>query len=193
MKKSQLSGCIFSVGYGNRSFEAFSQLLNENGIKYLIDVRTSPYSKFNPDFTRDVLEKKLQTINIRYVYMGDLIGGLPRDRDCYSDEKVDYDKCRNNGTFITGITRLITALEKQLTIAIMCSEGKPHECHRSKLLGEMLKERGIELLHIDEEDRIVTQTEVMDRITKGQLALFGEMQMLTSKKRYIRSGLEEAR
>ena len=175
---------LFSIGYGNRSFSSFMELLQKNGIEYLVDVRTKPYSKYNPDFIKEILESKLKDNRIRYVFMGDQIGGMPSDLTCYSDGKVDYDKCKAKESFIVGIERLITALAKSLTVAIMCSESKPHECHRSKLLGVMLQERGYELMHIDEEGIVVPQTHIIDRLTKSQMVLFGELQKFTSRKRY---------
>jgi hypothetical protein len=67
----------------------------------------------------------------------------------------------------------------------MCSEGKPEMCHRSKLIGKTLAQRGIPLAHIDESDRLISQDDVLLRQTGGQRSLFGdEMLPVTSRKRY---------
>ena len=65
----------------------------------------------------------------------------------------------------------------------MCSEGRPEQCHRSKLIGEALAGLGISLCHIDEDGALLTQRQVIDRLTHGQLDLFGQP-CFTSRKRY---------
>ena len=187
MNESVVStGCIYSIGYGNRYINDFIALLNQYDIKYLIDVRSRPYSKFNPDFNKESLERILTQNGVKYLFMGDKIGGLPDDMTCRTDDKIDYDKCKQNSGYIEGINRLVTAYEKNLKVAMMCSESKPHECHRSKLLGEMLRERNVIAQHIDEAGRLVPQMSVLTMIDKGQQSLFDDMQGFTSRKKYAK-------
>lgn len=177
---------VYTIGYGARSIETFIQALQASGITYLIDVRSKPYSSYKPDFSKGALESHLQKHDIRYVFMGDTLGGQPGDFDCYTDGKVNYEKCRQKPFFQKGIGRLRRAWEQGLPIAIMCSEGKPENCHRSKLIAPSLVEQGIKVAHIDENDQIITQEDVMLRIIKGQPSLFGsDFHKLTSRKRYI--------
>jgi uncharacterized protein (DUF488 family) len=154
------------------------------GIGYLADVRSCPYSKFNPDFNKEALKRVLTQKKIKYLFMGDQIGGLPDDLTCRTDDKIDYDKCKQNSRYIEGITRLVTAYQKNLKVAMMCSESKPQECHRSKLLGEMLRDRQVTVQHIDETGLIVIQLSVINLLDKGQPALFGEVQGFISRKKY---------
>ncbi len=176
---------VYTIGYGARDMAAFIQVLQTNGIVYLIDVRSKPYSRYKPDFSKDALERRLQQSGIRYVFMGKTLGGQPDDPDCYTDGKVDYDKCRQKPFFREGIGRLRRAWEQQLPAAIMCGEGKPENCHRSKLIAPALLAEGIEVAHIDENDQLITQEDVILRVTKGQPSLFGdEFHRLTSRKRY---------
>jgi len=177
-------GKILSIGYSNRPWEEFEKLLTTYQIQYLIDVRSRPYSKYNPDFNRDSLELHFKSHRVRYVFMGDQLGGLPEDPLCFTDGKVDYDKCKIKESFIAGINRLVTAYEKDLQVVLMCSEGKPQDCHRTKLLGEMLRDRNIEMQHIDENGQLMSQTEVLSKIDKGQPPLFEEISSLKSRKRF---------
>jgi uncharacterized protein (DUF488 family) len=179
-------GTIYSIGYSNRTLDAFCGLLDKFKVKYLVDVRSRPYSKYNPDFNKVVLENHFKTSKIRYVFMGDQIGGLPEDPTCFTDGKVDYDKCKLKELFVSGITRLIIAYGKGLRVAVMCSEGKPQDCHRSKLLGEMLRDRNIEMQHIDENGNLISQIEVISKIDYGQQALFEGASSLTSRKRHLK-------
>ena len=182
---------VYTIGYGARSIEDFVQVLQANGITYLIDVRSRPYSRYKPEFSKEALDGQLQAHQIRYVFMGDTLGGQPDDPDCYSDGKVDYEKCRQKPFFREGIGRLHRAWEQKLPVVIMCSEGKPENCHRSKLIAPALAEQGITVIHIDENDQPISQEDVMLRIIRGQPSLFGDdFHKLKSRKRYM-AGKEE--
>jgi uncharacterized protein (DUF488 family) len=177
---------IFTIGYGAREIEEFIDLLNVHHISFLLDVRSKPYSRYKPDFSKEALDNHLQAHGIRYVFMGDTLGGQPDDRTCYGEDgKVDYEKCRNKPFFLQGIERVQKAWSQQIRIVLMCSEGKPEMCHRSKLIGPALVAEGIEVAHIDENNQIISQDDVMLRLHKGQPSLFGDdFFNLTSRKSY---------
>ncbi len=183
---------IYLIGYGARSLDAFVGALKAHDIAYLIDVRTKPYSRFKPEFSKNALDAALKTEGIRYVFMGDTLGGLPDDPTCFVDGKVVYELVREKAFFQTGIERLRRAWEQGLPVVLMCSEGKPESCHRSKLIAPALLAQGVDVIHIDEADDLITQEQVMDRITGGQPSLFGdEFLDLKSRKRYVVSVEEE--
>lgn len=176
---------IYSIGHGNKKLEDFLNELNSFKINYLVDVRTSPYSKYNPQYNREMLKVDLVKVKITYVYLGDTLGGLPSDRSCYVDDKVDYNLIKEKDFFKEGLARLIVANEKNLNVAIMCSETKPEECHRSKLIGQELLKKGILLHHIVALEKTKEQLTVMNELTKGQLVdLFGNEKSFTSRKKY---------
>lgn len=184
---------IYTIGYGGRSIEQFTELLHRYEIQFLIDVRSQPYSRNNQQFSKDVLEKILRQHRIRYVFMGDTLGGRPKDDSCYVDGRVDYSKVREKVFFQRGINRLRTAWEKQIRSALMCAEVKPQECHRSKLIGNTLCDQNIEVAHIDEMGKLKMQHEVNNLLLDDQLLLFDNQQssiMLNekinfSRKKYI--------
>jgi uncharacterized protein (DUF488 family) len=174
---------IYTIGYGSRTIEQFVAVLQRYDIRYLVDARTAPYSRFKPEFSKAALEAALQNAGIRYVYMGDTLGGLPADPDCYTDGKVDYEKVKTKEFYRQGIDRIRTAFEQQQSVVLMCSEGKPEQCHRSKLIAVSLLDIGVAVAHIDENDQIKHQDEVIFALTGGQLDLFGRPNF-TSRKRY---------
>ena len=183
---------IFTIGYGSRSMDEFLAALAARDIAILVDLRSSPYSKFKPEFSQKALETSLRNKGIRYVYMGDLLGGRPNDPTCYdADGKVIYDAVRVTATFGHGLERLRKGHQQDLRLMLMCSEGKPESCHRSKLVGVALEEMGITVLHIDEQDAIQTQAEVISDLSGGQPSLFGDLEF-TSRKRYHRPEDEDA-
>ena len=120
---------LFTIGYGARSLDEFLAALKAHGIEFLIDVRSAPYSKFKPEFSKDLLEHHLERAGIRYVFMGDALGGQPKDPACYTDGKVDYDKVRGQPFFQAGLERLKRAFEQPRRVALMCSEGRPEQVH----------------------------------------------------------------
>jgi uncharacterized protein (DUF488 family) len=177
---------IYTIGYGNRINGDFVKLLQNFEIKFLVDVRTQPSSRFNPDFSKDELEKRLKQHSIRYIFMGDSLGGRPKDSSCYIDGKVDYAKVREKSFYQKGISYLHTAWGKQLRIALMCSEAKPQECHRSKLIGNTLAENQIDVAHIDEAGATKTQlqiNQIIQAITDEQPTLLSQEWLVTNNKK----------
>ncbi len=165
-------GVIYTIGYGARGLDELVATLRGYSIEYLVDVRSQPYSRHKPEFTKASLEQGIREAGLRYVFMGDTLGGRPKDAQYYTGDKVDYPKLREAPFYKEGLARLQTALDKGLALALMCSEGKPHECHRSKLIGASLEAVGIEVRHIDENGELKTQAAVMEAITQGQLSFF---------------------
>lgn len=148
---------LLTIGYGgSRTSDEFVGLLRRHGVKYLVDVRTKPYSKFRQEFCREALEAILRRGGLVYVYMGDTLGGLPADPTCYTDGKVDYTKIRERDWFIQGLARLQNGWKSGHRMALMCAELEPERCHRSKLIGEALAACGVAVGHIDESGGIIS-------------------------------------
>lgn len=180
---AECESSIYTIGYGDRDLDRFIAVLHANAIAYLLDVRSAPYSRFKPEFSKDALSKALAAHDIRYVYVGDTLGGRPDDPTCYVEGRIDYDQVRAREFFQRGIARILAAHRQQLRVVLMCSEGKPEQCHRTKLIGETLVAQGVPIVHIDERDALISHAEAIQRLTDGQLSLFGQ-ESFTSRKRY---------
>lgn len=154
---------LYTIGHSTRKAEKFLDLLKQNGIKYLADVRSRPYSRFNPQYNQKALKSFLEENGITYVFMGDTLGGRPEDTSCYdANGRIDYEKVSRAHFFRQGIERLKDAYSKSIPLAIMCSEGKPADCHRSRLIGLVLYNEGISVRHIDQKGLIRSQEEVLN-------------------------------
>lgn len=185
---------LYSIGHSNKSIEELIRELRLYGIQYLIDVRSVPYSKYHPQFNREQLKATINKLgDIVYGYMGDVIGGLPNRMDhdeCYTNDKVDYGKIKLMPSFINGIERLARANEQGNVTCVMCSEGDPRMCHRSKLIGEALRDRGIILQHICQDHNgnsiIKSQIDIINEVNKGNniFDLFDNVQNFTSRNTY---------
>ncbi len=178
---------LYSIGYGNRPVESMISILKQYEISYLVDVRSIPASKYHRSYNKKEFAIALAEHGIRYVFMGDSLGGRPNDPNCYVDGKVDYTRCKETSWFKEGINRLKTAWDKRLSVAIMCSESKPEMCHRSKLIGQELAKLGITMLHIDERALIKSQSEVISALVGNTLPLENSDLHFTSRKRYNKS------
>lgn len=168
---------IYSIGHGNRTEKEFFDLLQKYEINFLVDVRSNPFSRFHTHFSRANLEEVCKQYGVTYVFMGDGLGGKPSNRACYDEQgHVIYEKVMQTENFIHSANRLITAYNKNLKVACMCSELKPCDCHRSKMIGRYLNNNNVEVQHIDENGKLVSQNFVINQITKGyEYDLFGNM------------------
>ena len=126
---------IYTIGYGNREFEAFVSLLKKHNIDTIIDVRRFPKSKC-PEYTRESLEIELPKFGIKYVFMGSLLGGFRRG----------YEKYMKSNACLKGIKKVID-LAKDKEASIVCLKRNPKGCHR-RYVSCTLKELGLEVVHI---------------------------------------------
>ncbi len=179
---------IYSIGHGNKPIGEFLEELAGFGIAYLVDVRSRPYSKWNPDFNQEPLRRVLKVHGIVYGFMGDALGGVPADRSFYDAEgRIEYETLKKSAVFMEGLERIYKAASQQCKTVLMCSETDPAQCHRSKLIGAALLDRyRVSVNHIVARDRCKIQEEVMAEVTRGAsvIDLFGNPVALTSKKIY---------
>jgi hypothetical protein len=142
---------VFTIGHSTRSIEEFIELLQSNGIKRLVDIRTIPKSRHNPQFNSDELAASLSTASIEYTHLKAL-GGLRHARK--DSENMGWRNASFRGyadymqtpEFAEGIERAIQLAEERPT-ALMCAEAVPWRCHRS-LVADALLVRGIEVREI---------------------------------------------
>lgn len=138
---------IFTVGHSTHSIEDFLSLVDQHQITAIGDVRSTPASRFNPQFNRDALTRSLKTVGVGYVFLGRELGARSDDPSCYVDGKVKYDRLARSPAFVEAIERLMRGRTDQ-RIAIMCAERDPLDCHRTLLVARHLVERSVEVLHI---------------------------------------------
>jgi uncharacterized protein (DUF488 family) len=143
---------IYSIGHGTRPKEEFLGLLHKYVITCLADIRSVPYSRFNPQYNTKAMRAYLEEAGISYIHLENL-GGRPKDTSLYSNGRPDYNLIEKQPFFHEGISALLDLAGKYL-VCIMCSERKPEDCHRTKLVGRYLEKIGVTMKHIDEEGRV---------------------------------------
>jgi uncharacterized protein (DUF488 family) len=148
----------------------FIGLLRLHGIGAIVDVRSSPYAGYTPHFNRSALEAHMKTERIRYVFLGDVLGGRPEpDRFYDAEGHVLYGEVAVWERFRRGIERLLRGA-RSYRVALLCSEEDPTDCHRHLLIGRVLAESGIDVRHIRADGAVQTQAEVSEA---AQLAITG--------------------
>ena len=154
---------ILTIGHSNHSLETFIGLLVQHRVTVLADVRSAPYSRFNPHFNREPLATALKARKIRYVYLGRELGGRSDDPDCYEDGHIIYDRLAQTDHFRKGIERVMRgAVEHR--IVLMCSEKEPVDCHRTFLVAKSLAEQGMDIKHIHADGRLESHVDAMQRL-----------------------------
>ncbi len=170
---------IYTIGHSVHPADAFVALLGQHSIAVLVDTRSSPYSRFTPQFDRETLRKRLQPIGIQYLFMGDELGGRPVGEMYYDNSgRVLYGKRTAADDFLRGVERLERGMVR-FRVAILCSEEDPAHCHRRLLVGRVLVERGHDLIHIRGDGRCETEAMVAEisgkPLATKQPALFAEL------------------
>jgi uncharacterized protein (DUF488 family) len=136
---------IYTIGHSTRSFEEFLHLLRAHGVQQVVDVRTVPRSRRNPQFNRETLPETLAEAGIAYAHLPEL-GGLRKPRPDSTNDAWEnasfrgYADYMQTPEFAAGLEHLL-GLARELATAVMCAEAVPWRCHRS-LIGDALLARG---------------------------------------------------
>ena len=170
---------LLSIGHSNHPFDDLVALLEQHRVEVVADVRTSPYSRYNPQFNSQNLRHGLGEAGIRYLFLGKELGGRPEGEEFYdSDGHVHYGRVAETDLFQSGLDRLLDG-RKRFRVAILCSEENPAECHRFLLLTRALHDRGADVAHIRGDGVVLSTKEIStfegwsDPVHED-LSLFGE-------------------
>ena len=170
---------LFTIGHSNHPPEHFLALLQQHAIQVLVDTRSSPYSRYSPQFDRETLRDLILPAGIKYLYLGDVVGGRPREDNCYDAEgRVLYSRVARQPDFREAIDRLKRGAE-DFRLALLCSEEDPAHCHRRLLVSRVLLGEGVEIAHIrgdgslDKDDDVARKSGKL--LIENQPALFGEL------------------
>jgi len=170
-------GLVYTIGHSNHPLDAFLGLLRDNAIDVLIDTRSSPYSRFAPQFNREALKAAVCAEGIKYGFYGRHLGGRPDDEDFYDEEgHVLYSAVAKSFLFNDGLERLTRGIQTH-RIALLCSEENPSICHRRLLVSRVLFEQGIAVYNIRGSGEVQSEADMRqeeDRERNRQPALFDE-------------------
>jgi uncharacterized protein (DUF488 family) len=174
------SNILYTIGHSNHEIDDFLFLLKKHSINCVADVRSSPYSRYNVQFNREIIETRLRNSGIEYVFFGEQLGARPNDARCYSGNRVDFGTLSKSAQFSLGLEHLMEIASKYI-VALMCAEKEPIECHRFILICRNLKKSELQIKHILSDGGIENNRDTerrMVRLLKIEPTLFGTQNQL---------------
>ena len=166
---------VLTIGHSNHPLAAFVALLQQHAVRRVVDVRSEPYSRHAPHFAGRALRTSLSAHGIGYQFLGDLLGGRPRNPRLYLPARprdgrrvspvrlplgyVDYEAVARTAAFQQGLERVLAAARRE-RLALLCSEEDPARCHRHLLVARALAERGVTVAHIRADGRLQPAAEL---------------------------------
>jgi uncharacterized protein (DUF488 family) len=170
---------FFTIGHSNHAADVWLALLRQHKVEVVVDTRSSPYSKYVPQFDKELMQSSLEGSEFRYLFLGADLGGRPANPNYYDAKgRVIYGRLCEDAKFKAAITRLENGMER-FRVALVCGEENPAHCHRRLLIGRVLVERGHTMLHIRGDGRLETEEAVTAEARKplvdAQPALFAEL------------------
>ncbi|HEY9046665.1 MAG TPA: DUF488 domain-containing protein [Ohtaekwangia sp.] len=140
---------IYTIGHSTHSLEYFLELLQAHHITCLVDVRSLAASRYNPQYNKDTFSAFLKGNGIQYLHFGYEFGARQTAAELLDHEgQLDFEKVRNASHFKKGVDRLQQGIAKGYTIALMCAESEPLDCHRFGMVAVALARNGFDVLHI---------------------------------------------
>ncbi len=158
---------LYTIGCSILSLDDFIHNLKINNINVVADVRSIPYSRTTPQFNREILRNRLKDEGILYGDFSKEFGARRIEFDAYEKNQVSFDKTKRLPVFFNGINRIQNGLSMGYSIALMCTEKNPLDCHRFSLVSRGIFEMtGIEAFHIMIDASLVTTEQLENQMLK---------------------------
>lgn len=154
---------LYTIGHSNHDIATFIGLLKQHGVSALCDVRSHPYSRFVPQYSREALKAAIVNSGIAYVFLGKELGARSENPSCYRQGKVQYDRLAQEPQFAEGLQRVRQGIDRYC-LALMCAEKDPIDCHRALLVARRLHESGLAVSHIRVDGTLESQQELESRL-----------------------------
>lgn len=162
-----MSAAVFTIGCSSHSLEGFLELLRKHEIQAVADVRSTPFSRYTPQFNAPALKAALVGAGFYYIPMGDEFGARRKEAEAYREGRVDFERVKSLAQFRKGIERIHAGYGRGLRMALMCTEKDPIDCHRFVLVSRNIeKELGIGIDHVLADGTIEKTASLEDRMVK---------------------------
>lgn len=156
---------IFTIGHSNYTVDRLMDMLSYHKINCVVDIRGTPYSKYNIQFNKETIKKTLTDNGFLYIYMGREFAAQREDKALYTKEGyADFEKVIFDKDFLNGIERLKAGYKKGYKIVLMGARQEPINCHRCILLGRELIKAGFKLRHILDDYSLATQEDMEEKL-----------------------------
>ena len=152
---------IFTIGHSNYKIEKLIDMLRYYNIDCVVDIRGTPYSKYNVQYNKETIKDTLIKEGFVYIYMAKEFAAKRENKESYNKEGYsDFEKVIYEEDFKNGIKRLKTGCEKGYRIALLGAMQDPIRCHRSILVGRELVKNGFKVNHILDDYYIASQNDI---------------------------------
>lgn len=156
---------VLTVGHSTHSAATFLALLQRHCVTAVADVRSAPYSRFNPQFNREVLEQFLKEHGISYAFLGRELGARSGDPSCYLNGRVQYERLSRTELFKGGVERVVRGAA-EYRVALLCAEKEPLDCHRTLLVSPALEQKGVDVFHILADGTLEPHQDALNRLIR---------------------------
>ena len=152
---------IYTIGHSNYTVERLIDMLKHYNINCVVDIRGTPYSKYNIQFDKETIRYTLSKAGFIYIYMAKELAAKRINKQSYNEEGYsDFEKVIKENEFIEGIERLKNGCNKGYKIALLGAMQEPIRCHRSILVGRAWRENGFNVKHILDDYSIASQEDI---------------------------------
>lgn len=173
---------LYTIGHSNHEIATFVGLLRQHGVTALADVRSHPYSRYVPQYSRESLQAALTDAGMTYVFLGKQLGARSDNPACYRQGQVQYDRLAREPGFAEGIQRVMQGMQRY-RVALMCAEKNPLDCHRALLVARKLFEAGVPVSHIHADGSLETHQAMESRLLA--LCKLPEGDMFKSREEFV--------
>lgn len=156
---------IYTIGHSNYTIEKLIDMLHYYNINCVVDIRGTPYSKYNVQFDKETIRYTLNKAGFIYIYMAKELAAKRVNKQSYNEEGYsDFEKVINEKEFIEGIERLKNGCDKGYKIALLGAMQESIRCHRAILVGKALRKYGFNVKHILDDYSIVSQDDIEEML-----------------------------
>jgi uncharacterized protein (DUF488 family) len=156
---------IYTIGHSNYPVEKLMDMLKTYNIDTVVDIRGTPYSKYNVQYNKETIAETLKKEGFIYIYMAEELAAQRQDKKSYNNEGYsDFEKVIMEEEFLRGIERLKTGCQKGYNIALLGAMQDPIRCHRSILVGRSLRKNGFNVKHILDDYTLASQEKIEEKL-----------------------------
>ena len=156
---------IYTIGHSNYTMERLIDMLEYYNINCVVDIRGTPYSKYNIQFDKEAIRYTLTNAGFVYIYMGKELAAKRIRKNSYNNEGYsNFEEVIKEEEFKRGVERLKNGCEKGYKIILLGAMLDPIRCHRSILVGRELVKNDFDVKHILDDYSIVTQDDIEEML-----------------------------
>jgi len=157
---------LYTIGHSNHSIERLLELLQGHAVNAVADVRSMPFSRHNPQFNRENLQRSIKGAGMEYVFLGKELGARSEDRSCFVNGRLHFDLLARGELFQKGLARLRRGMETH-RVALLCAEKDPLTCHRMILVCRNMRRDDVQIRHVLEDGSYEDNTESERRLMRS--------------------------